>query len=466
MSIGVVSRSRSCPSHESLPSDFYRPQRTPETTFYQIVDSHYDEFERVYPRRYREDFGYWRPVIDDVVDKFLRCGDPEHGFARVRCPDCEHERFVAFSCKQRGFCPSCHQKRTLNFVNHLHDHVYEDVPHRQFVFTIPKRFRLYFRYNRDLLSDLARCAWRTIRDVYDFFLDGDKKPGAVASIQTFGSLMLWNPHIHMMVTDGGFDEDRWFHALPDVSTEPFLKVWEHHVFKMLIDQGRIKPDLAREMSEWEYTGFSVHKDVRIDAGDTEGLTRLSEYIARCPVAEAKITQDSIEDDILYNADHPNPLPFQDWRANPDSDTSKRNFEVFEPLDFLAQVTQHIPNKGQHLTRYYGWYSNVSRGKRAKADGESSTQQTFVEPAPESHQRWAALVKRVYEVDPLECPECGSEMTIIAFIRDPAVVHRILDHLDMLETSGNDPPRSPPDNDRRTERVYDHLPPGDELLPGS
>jgi len=121
-----------------------------------------------------------------------------------------------------GVPPSCHQKRTLNFVNHRHDHVYDDVPHRQFVFTIPKRFRLYFRYNRELLSELARCAWRTIQDVYDFFLYEKKKPGSVASIQTFGSLMLWNLHIHMMVMDGGFAEDRWFHALPDVSTEPFL----------------------------------------------------------------------------------------------------------------------------------------------------------------------------------------------------------------------------------------------------
>jgi hypothetical protein len=52
-------RHLSCPSNKSLPSDFYRPQRTPETSFCQIVDSHYDEFKRVYPRRYREDSGYW-----------------------------------------------------------------------------------------------------------------------------------------------------------------------------------------------------------------------------------------------------------------------------------------------------------------------------------------------------------------------------------------------------------------------
>jgi hypothetical protein len=70
---------------------------------------------------------------------------------------------------------------------------------------------------------------------------------------------------------------------------------------------------------------------------------------------------------------------------------------------------------------------------------------------------------VYEVDPLECPEFGSDMEIIAFIRDPAIVHRILNHLDML-SSGNDPPRSPPGDDRHYEPLYEDLPPGDELLP--
>jgi hypothetical protein len=43
----------------------------------------------------------------------------------------------------------------------------------------------------------------------------------------------------------------------------------------------------------------------------------------------------------------------------------RNFEVFDPLDFLAEVTQHIPNKGEHQIRYYGWYSNRNRGLREK-----------------------------------------------------------------------------------------------------
>ena len=52
--------------------------------------------------------------------------------------------------------------------------------------------------------------------------------------------------------------------------------------------------------------------------------------------------------------------------------AKRNFQVFDPLDFLAEVTQHIPDPGQHLILYYGWYSNKTRGARAEAQPQSPT----------------------------------------------------------------------------------------------
>ncbi len=60
---------------------------------------------------------------------------------------------------------------------------------------------------------------------------------------------------------------------------------------MLIQTGRIKPELAREMSQWEHNGFSAHKDIDMDTGNEEGITRITKYIARCPIAEAQITQD-------------------------------------------------------------------------------------------------------------------------------------------------------------------------------
>ena len=89
------------------PRKFYRPRDHEASPFFKIVRERFDEFERVYPERYQQRYGYWRPVIRSSIDKFLKCGDLKKGFARVKCKDCGEEYFVAFSCRQRSCCPAC-----------------------------------------------------------------------------------------------------------------------------------------------------------------------------------------------------------------------------------------------------------------------------------------------------------------------------------------------------------------------
>jgi len=79
----------------------YHPRNPRASPLFRLLEEHYAEFERVYPERYQQRYGFWRPVIRKAVLDFLKCGDLREGFARVRCPDCGHEFFVAFSCKQR-----------------------------------------------------------------------------------------------------------------------------------------------------------------------------------------------------------------------------------------------------------------------------------------------------------------------------------------------------------------------------
>ena len=83
-----------------------------------MIDEHFDSFQQVYDERFLAKYGYWRGIVEQSVAAFLKCGDLQEGFARVRCRDCHHEMFVAFSCKQRCTCPSCHQKRTLLTAMH------------------------------------------------------------------------------------------------------------------------------------------------------------------------------------------------------------------------------------------------------------------------------------------------------------------------------------------------------------
>jgi len=120
-----------------------------------------------------------------------------------------------------------------------------------------------------------------------------------------------------------------------------------------------------------------------------------------------------------------------WNTGPTAGS-----ETTDALEFLARLTSHIPNKGQVLQRYYGWYSSRQRGKRrmvAEAGEDHQEQQLVtVEPEPEAlreaKRRWADLLRKILEVDPLACPRCGQEMRIVSFITEPKVIDRILEHL--------------------------------------
>ncbi len=102
---------------------FYHPRAPRASPMYRLFESHFDEFERVYAERDQKRYGFWRPAIRKSVDAFLACGDLHEGFARARCADCGAEFFVAFSCKQRCMCASCHQKRTLLTGLHISENV-------------------------------------------------------------------------------------------------------------------------------------------------------------------------------------------------------------------------------------------------------------------------------------------------------------------------------------------------------
>ena len=172
--------------------------------------------------------------------------------------------------------------------------------------------------------------------------------------------------------------------------------------------------------------------------DEEGLEKLAKYIVRAPISQER---------MLY-------IPAAE-SANGSAQViytgkNSRIDERFTALDWLARLVTHIPNCGEQLVRYYGYYSNKARGVRKKsedqqkkADGAETSQ-----PIPcliESdmsrktfRKNWARLIKKVYNTDPLICPKCNGVMRIIAFIEEEAVIKKILTHLN-LWLSGHDPP---------------------------
>ena len=160
----------------------YRPRRPEGTSFYRLLERHFEDYARVHSERFAPRHGPLRRVVRKNVEQFLDCGRHASGFARLRCAGCGSEHLVAFSCQTRNFCPSCQAKRAALFAEHFVEVIRLPVPHRHMVFTIPKALRGLFERDRRLLSILSRAAYDALRTALQGALGRrDALPGTVAS---------------------------------------------------------------------------------------------------------------------------------------------------------------------------------------------------------------------------------------------------------------------------------------------
>ncbi len=317
----------------------YQPRKPKASPLYQSIQNHFAEFESVYEERYQKRFGALRDVVREVVYKFLGCGDLKNGFARIKCKECQHEVLLAFSCKGRYFCPSCHQKRVLMFGEWITEEILYPLPHRQYVITIPKMLRPYFRFDRKLLGKLSRCAYQSLKEFFRTTLNRPEGvPGTVISIQSFGDLVNFHPHLHCLVTDGCFMPNGWFHVLPEIDVQKLEDLFRHKVFKMLLKEKKISRELVDKLLSWKHSGFNIHNQVKIQSHDSHGRESLAQYILRSSFSQQKMTYREDTKTVLYRS-----------KMNP---TLKRNFALFPVPDSIAAIAAHIPNKGEQLVRYY------------------------------------------------------------------------------------------------------------------
>ena len=117
----------------------------------------------------------------------------------------------------------------------------------------------------------------------------------------------------------------------------------------------------------------------------------------------------------------------------------KEIKEFSPLEWMAALVSHIPDRGGQTVRYYGHYSNVTRGRLKKEEDEPEFHIIEDESPGSLNKSWARLIQKIYEVDPLICPKCGAEMRIIAFIEDYKIVKKILDWLGIYEFERERPP---------------------------
>ena len=426
--------------------------------------------------------------VEGEMRRYLQCGIPAHGFLRVRCEGCGHDRLVAFSCKGRGFCPSCGGRRMAAGAAHLVDRVLPAVPVRQWVLSLPFALRFALARDHELLTAVLRVAMRCILGAQEqrarrrFGVSG--RCGAVTAVQRFGGALNLNLHFHAIVLDGvhvrGPNGRLSFRALPPPRPAERL-AWTESIARRvtallrrrgLLDEdlggrggepstvldacqaasmgnvvamgpraGRplrkiVLPGLAKEAEAPTHegrgvNGFDLDVGPVIRAADRARLERLCRYLLRPALAADRLEQ--LPDGRLkYVFRHP-------WR---DGTTAV----VMEPLDLLARLAALVPAPRRHLLRYHGtlapnaaWRARIVPEPAAQASpGEPSCGS----PSPSSESSyipWAELLRRVFAEDVLSCVRCGGRMKIIATVTDLEAVKKILTCIGL---SARPPPVAP------------------------
>lgn len=475
----------------------YERHKPEKTLLYQIIQQHYPDFRSELEAQDRPLPRY----VQDEFDAFLECGCLEHGFLRVCCEDCKHEHLVPFSCKRRGFCPSCGARRMVDSAALLVDDVFPHEPIRQWVLSFPFQLRFLFASDPDLMGKVLGIVYRTLATHIIHkagFTKSTAHTGAVTLIQRFGSALNLNVHFHILFLDGVYAEDAYgkmrFYRIK-APTADELAVLAHRisqrVAKFLERRGFLERDdensyLALETAEDEpmqqlyghsityriaigphqgrkvftlqslppreepnagssrvanVAGFSLHAGVMAEAHQRDKLERLCRYIARPAVSEKRL---SLLDDgrIRYELK----TPYRDGTTH----------VIFEPLDFLARLAALVPKPRVNLTRFHGVLAPNSklrikitpakrgRGRKRHSDAEGQSSSPAERRAA---MTWAQRLKRVFNIDIETCPKCGGAVKIIACIEDPVVIDKILTHLDKQAASTEQVllphPRAPP-----------------------
>ena len=207
----------------------YRRREPEKEPLYQVLAGHPETF-----LQHTRTSEHQLPLhVEKEMRAYLECGILAYGFVRVRCEDCGASRAVAFSCKKRGFCPSCCGRRMADTAARLVDEVLPRVPVRQWVLSFPYEIRYRLAYDGEWVSKVLavflRVVGRWYRRQAQAMGHDHARWGSVTFVQRFGSSLNLNPHVHVLMLDGVYvdgEEAPVFAAAPPLSDQAVQQIVE------------------------------------------------------------------------------------------------------------------------------------------------------------------------------------------------------------------------------------------------
>ena len=441
----------------------YERRRPESTTLYEGVR---DNVETLYAAM--QDAEHAIPkFVRKELEGYLDCGLLCRGFAHLKCEGCAERRLVAFSCKGRGFCPSCMGRRMAQTAANLVEEVLPKVALRQGVLTLPYPTRHRLAYNAKLLGKVTRAFLSVVLAFYQRRLGVS---GCVAVVQRTSSDLKCNPHIHAVFLDGGYvngpDGEPMFQPLPHLRGRDVADVLvrAHKRIQRVLARANddepddnVQPLLTRVTGQppagpafkrgappvptfsthelcARLEGYDLHAATRAGAADDAGREALLRYVLRPPIAQERVVAgpDGLVRIVLKKR-------FSDGTLAVDMD----------PLSLLMRLCAAVPAPRFYTVRYAGVLAAASKWRprivpRQAAAEDDADSDAKPKRKGSRYWPWAQLMARTFALDVEKCPKCQGRMKLVALVQDPKSVARLLRHIgEPREPPARAPARAPP-----------------------
>lgn len=380
-----------------------------------IIEEHWDALKPILGRYVPEQV---KVGVISAVEKMLRCGTEDNGFARFRCPDCGVIRIVAFKCKSR-FCPDCGIARASEAAANVGGRLL-NVGHRHLTFSVPCELRGLLFANRRLLSVVAKAAAKaTLHAVGTRCRANALTPGVMATVHTFGRDLSFHVHVHVLCTEGGLRSDGVWQPVKIFPASQYRRLWQYYLLR-----GLRKALAGNRSAQWKIgwlhkkypTGFIVNVMSRYRNG-RKAAAYSCRYTGRPPISDRRI--------VAYDGKFVT-ICYRDYRDNQDKTltlTAER---------FLLRLFAHVWPRYMRDVHYHGLYQPSRRRKHLEEAVEASKYGDQVRPHPVASRRERMM--EALEGLGLRCLECGAYV--------------ILEHIEYAEKRYEKRVKGPPILDRR------------------
>jgi hypothetical protein len=342
----------------------------------QIFQEHWKDYLKAYNAR---------EIEKEEVEKMLSCNGLERGYFLFYCKPCNREILVPFGCNSR-ICSCCGKRYTDNWANMLSNKVMKGIIHRHLVFGIPDMLWNYMRES-ELRKVLMNTAHKTITKVFSNITKKDIEPGSIEAIHPFGRDIKFQPHVHSIVTEGGYTKDGKFVSIGNyISYDALHRKWQYEILNAL--RKYIPKNIIDEAFRKYPKGFCVYVRPEQIKSSKYLAKYIGRYIRHPAIANSRIIAYNGEAVKFYYEDNKGII----------------HYKIMLVYDFISAIIQHIPEKNERLVRYYGIYS-----RRKIRRTLENNKQSFIQRKLFAEDRKKRVVL---------CPICFQEAKFFAYCKKP------------------------------------------------